>query len=57
MTTNSLTKEIKKVRTKIDKGGFKGNEESELHMRLDGLRKILNGLERLEKQLEHLNRG
>tara|TARA_R110002051_G_scaffold23868_1_gene59766 strand:- start:149 stop:322 length:174 start_codon:yes stop_codon:yes gene_type:complete len=55
MTTNSLTKNIEKLRTKISKGNFKSGEESKLHMKLDGLRRIRNGLERLEKELENLN--
>ena len=55
MTTLKLTKEIEKLRNKISKRNFKSCEESNLHMRLDGLRKIRTGLERLEKQLYYLN--
>ena len=55
MTTNSLTKNIDKLRTKISKGNLKSVEESKLHTKLDGLRRIRNGLERLEKELESLN--
>ena len=55
MTIKNLENQITKTRNKISKGNFKGNEEGKLHMRLNGLRSIKNGLIRLESQLETLN--
>ena len=55
MTIKSLENKITNTKNKINKGNFKSGEESDLYMKLDGLRVIRNGLERLERKLETLN--
>ena len=55
MTTTQLTNDINKTRKRISKGNFKSGEESELHLRVDTLRRLRNGLEKLETELDSLN--
>lgn len=55
MTTTQLTNDINKTRKRISKGNFKSGQESELHLRIDTLRRLRNGLEKLEAELNSLN--
>ena len=55
MTTTQLTNDINKTRKRISKGNFKSGQESELHLRVDTLCRLRNGLEKLETELESLN--
>ena len=56
MTTKKLTSEMKKCNDKLKKRNFKSGEESELHLRLDTLRRLRTGLQRLETEFELLNK-
>jgi len=53
MTISNLENRIKKVNAKISKRNFKSGEESKLHFLKDNLNRILNGLQRLEEDLEN----
>lgn len=55
MTTKQLTNDINKSRARLSKGNFKSGQESELHLRVDTLRRLRNGLEKLEAELKSLN--
>lgn len=55
MTTKQLTNDINKTRTRLSKGNFKSGQESELHLRVDTLCRLRNGLEKLEAELKSLN--
>ncbi len=58
MTTKSLTREIKNLQKRLISRTrkLKAGESSEIHMRIDALRGIRNGLEKLEEKLMWLNK-